>query len=150
MNSGLMQVMVPLIMNGVLLVLGLLMLREFRIAMLSIRALRWRLTEGNLENWSDSSEATANTLRYSYVVEGEEYHSELLGYGYPPDKLQIIARSELKAVLEKAPEVVVYYDPRKPEVSVLMNGFKVFHAFRMLLIFLFLLALWGVIWTMVS
>ena len=75
-----MPFMVPLIMNGVLLVLGLLMLREFRIAMLSIRALRWRLTEGNLENWSDSSEATANSLRYSYVVEGEEYHSELLGY----------------------------------------------------------------------
>lgn len=142
--------MVPLIMNGVLLVLGLLMLHEIRIAMMSIRALRWRFANGNLENWSGGSETAAATLRYSYLVEGEEYHSEQLAYGYPPDALQVIARKELKTVLEKAPEVVVYYDPRKPDVSVLMNGFKVFHALRMLLILLFFGSVWAAVWVLGS
>jgi|GEM_PF-2876675 len=146
--------MVPLIMNGVLLVLGLLMLREFRTAMLSIRALRWRLTEGTLENWSAHSGTKANSpasaLSYSYVVEGEEYRSGQVGYGYPPDAIELIARNELKAVMAQAPEVVVYYDPRKPDVSVLMNGFKVFHALRMLLIVLFFLTVWIALWLAVS
>jgi len=142
--------MVPLIMNGVLLVLGLLMLHEIRIAMMSIRALRWRLTEGHLENWSNRSELTTETLRYSYVVEGESFQSEQLGYGYPVDALQIIASKELTTVLEKAPEVVVYYDPRKPDVSVLLNGFKVFHALRMLLILLFFGSVWAAVWVLGS
>ena len=83
-----MPFMVPLIMNGVLLVLGLLMLREFRIAMLSIRALRWRLAEGNLENWGVQSQPTVDNLKYSYVVEGVDYSSDQMGYGYPTQALQ--------------------------------------------------------------
>ena len=79
-NSGLMENMVPLLLNGVLLVLGLLLLREFRIAMQSIRALRWRITQGTLAAEDPSPEPsdgelkapaqTLRSLRYSYTVEG--------------------------------------------------------------------------------
>jgi len=135
--------MLPLILNGVLLVLGLLMLREFRIAMLSIRALRWRSTSGELANETNSSETPGESLQYSYSVEGEDYQSQQLGFGYPTGTGEVLGRTELVRVLANAPSVTVYYDPRRPDVSVLMNGFKLFHALRMLLILIVLLGLWG-------
>jgi len=149
-----MEFMVPLLLNTVLLVLALVLLREFRIAMLSIRALRWRLTPGNLEQLSETPkqvegelQAPAKThrdssVRYNYVVEEQEYRSEQVAYGYPPEAFRMLAQSDLQQALENAPEVTVYYDPRKPEVSVLMNGFKRFHAARMLLILVVFIVVW--------
>jgi len=136
--------MLPLLMNGVLLVLGALMLREFRIAMLSIRALRWRSTTGTLTDTLGDGHGTGTTegLTFSYRVDDENYSSQLVGYGYTDQLGRIIARGDLGKVLKNAPTVDVYYDPRQPEISVLMNGFKTFHALRMLIVLVLFVAVW--------
>ena len=115
-------------------VAGLLLVREFRFAMTSIRTERWRSTTGTLENADDASAAVSANARYSYSyqVDDQSYRSKHIGFGFPDNFADLVAKSEIARINAAAPNVEVFYDPRKPDVSVLVRGFQPYHAVRML------------------
>ena len=129
-----------------LVVLGLVLLREFRLSMTSIRTERWRRTPGILVAYDSNSRdgdfevvSPERDLEYTYEVEGAEFQSNHVGYGFPTTGWEYLARDAVDIVTAGAPEVTVYYDPRKPEESVLICGYQRFHLFRLLPCLLLLL-----------
>ncbi len=122
------------LLYGFLGLVAWLLVREFRFAMRSIRAERWRRVEGRVLD--DAAEG----LRYAYSVETEDYRSEVIGFGLPVIAQQLLAGSVMRKTLSDAPTVTVYYDPRNPVDSSLIAGFQGFHGLRIGLVGLVLLA----------
>lgn len=117
---------------------GLLLLREVRLAMASIRAQRWRTAAGFLvdrglssRDVQDAEGFSLKGLRYGFSAEGKDYRSSQLGFGYPAAAERIFARRVIDSVLVNAPAVEVFYNPRNPDISVLVRGFLPFHMARL-------------------
>lgn len=112
------------LMYAVVAGLAWLLVREFRFAMRSIRAERWRRVEGRV------IEGGGDGLQYAYSVEAEDYSSEVIGFGLPVVAQQLLAGSVMRETLNDAPNVTVFYDPRNPVDSSLIAGFQSFHGLR--------------------
>ena len=96
----------------------------------SIKASGWKHTTGrvissdveeifydDLEGGSGSEDKVI--VRYKYKVQGQQYESGRIVFGYESGNL----RKKFVA----ASEVRVFYDPLKPENSVLLTGIQGFH-----------------------
>jgi len=126
-----MSSVIGVLLYGVVAVLAWLLLREFRYAMRSIRALRWRRVEGRIvEKGSEASGADSEELQYAYSVEAEDYRSDVVGFGLPGFAQKLLAGGVIRETLSDAPAVTVFYDPRNPVDSSLIAGFQGFHGLR--------------------
>lgn len=128
--------MMSIVIKCLVVILGLFLLRELYFSMASIRALRWRSVQGKIEKWDmgtepDESLTFVRNLEYKYSVQGKDYQSSTIGYGFPFEVEQFYARKALNEVLADAPALTVYYDPTNPNLSVLIRGFRRFHAARL-------------------
>ena len=130
-----------LVIKAVFIILGLALLREIRLSMSSIRAERWRRAEGLLENAAEKPHDSLQTdIEYNFAVDGENYSATRIGFGFPLRLTELIAKKEFANVMAQAPELTVYYDPRNPNKSALLAGFKPFHAIKIVpLLILFML-----------
>ncbi len=131
--------------------LVVLLLREFRFAMRSIRALRWRKVAGLLAHEDTGSgdqtegpEFERGRIRYSYTIDEKDFSSNCVGFGFPYRNERLVARGVRDSLLSGAPNLTVFYDPRKPEDSVLIAGFQRFHAVKTGVLLFTLLILFGV------
>jgi len=133
-----------LLIYALVAIAGFFLVREFRFAMTGIRTERWRMTDGTLAG--DDTQVSAGSIpaaaavRYQYTAEGGDYTSSQIGYGFPTAFPKSVSDRFLRPVLSQAPAVKVYYDPRKPEVSVLITGFQPYNALRMAPLVVLLLA----------
>jgi len=119
------------LLYGVMALFVWLLVREFRFAMRSIRAERWRRVKGRVIEAQGQALADApQELQYAYSVEAEDYRSAVIGFGLPGVAQQLLAGSVLRETLSDAPMVTVYYDPRNPVDSSLIAGFQSFHGLR--------------------
>lgn len=103
----------------------------------SIAATRWRTTEGNLLKWNmeidgdSDGDLVVNELIYTYKVNGKEFQSDRVGFGYP--KKSGYSHSAMDDVLSESPKVNVYFNEANPKLSTLIVGFKQYHAFKLMI-----------------
>ena len=71
-------------------------------------------------------------LVYKHEVKRKEYESNLIGYGFPMNMSVLYVDKTLNNIFETAPNLKVYYNPKKPDVSVLTAGLKMYHVVKML------------------
>jgi hypothetical protein len=123
------------------LILVALLAHDVVNAIRSHYAARWRSTPGRLKRWDIQSDVDAEDTRivikdleYTYCVGGQNYESSNLGFGFPTHMSALYIEKTLKALLAKAPDVLVFFDPANPKKSVLSVGVKLHHLVRILAI----------------
>jgi hypothetical protein len=113
------------------IILGLIALaaREAWHIRLGLDSLRWTHTTGTLERiWQVSNSSDSATddehavhAHYTYCVDGRTYQGRRLSYRTMSD-LPFAEALDLMHGLRKGSEVDVYYDPTRPERSVMIPG----------------------------
>jgi len=103
----------------------------------SIIAMSWKKVSGKIENWdmyfnthSEGTDLIVNRLEYSYLVSGKRYDSTRVGFGFPWITPSMFVSGTIEKVLERAPELTVYYSPKLPRNSTLVVGIKSFHVIK--------------------
>ncbi len=104
----------------------------------SLMSTLWPHTTGGLMNWEmyndPDGDLSIEKFVYSYKVNDTEYKSTNIGFGVP--RKSGYSEAALNQVLINAPEVVVYFNPRNPQVSTLIVGLKQYHLVNLFLFFL--------------
>lgn len=131
--------MITTILNFAGIIFIGLFIYEISNAIKSILVKNWPLTDGKLHKWNikaeDQGEDTARVideLVYKYEVKGKGYESNQIGYGFPMSMSVLYVDKTLNNIFETAPNLTVYYNPKKPDVSVLTVGLKIYHVVKML------------------
>ena len=103
----------------------------------SLRAAKWKTAKGKIEDWdihystdSEGTNLTINKLQYSYSVAGQNYLSSRVGFGFPWIMDSLFVGNTIEKILESAPELKIYYNPKVPSESTLVVGMKTFHAYK--------------------
>lgn len=86
----------------------------------------------------DAVNFSMREIKYSYVVDGRNYVSNVLGYGFPSWIGAEMVDGALGKVFRNAPNLTVHYKQSHPAHAVLITGFRRYHAFKI------------VIWAMLS
>lgn len=120
-------------------VLVLVLFAEILDAIRSHNAARWKSTPGKLKRWNLHYDADAEDTRivirdieYVYCVAGKDYESSKIGFGFPTRMSVLYLERTLKRILERAPEVLVFFDPANPKRSVLSVGVQLHHLVKVL------------------
>jgi len=119
---------------GALVLIVIVTVLELMDALRSIASASWPTTVGRLKAWNlrveEGSEQTSfviDNLEYTYHVHGKEYSSKNAGYGFPRRMDILWVRASVDRILRTAPDVTVYYNPKRPLQAVLSVGFRAYH-----------------------
>jgi hypothetical protein len=115
----------PDVLKYVGAVLSACILLEIVLMFMNMRASSWTHVRGELINSDVSftnSTRMEEQIEYTYKVGAEEYKSHKIAYG-SLGKIFIL----LKKFYIDEKNLTVYYNPNKPEKSVLIPGIRLFH-----------------------
>jgi len=99
----------------------------------------WQQTSGNLCKWNirteqvgDDTTLHVDEFKYTYAVNGVDYESNVIGYGFPNGMSVIYTQKTLDEVLKDSPSLKVFYNPKNPKYSVLIAGIRIYHASKVI------------------
>lgn len=124
-----------LIVSGIIFIFGFTLLCDSIYCFINIRnSSNWEKTEGSIIESKVVESSIGNSsvgqsvaykafIEYTYTINGTQYNSSRVFFG---ETLLKAKKTESKLLITKFPigeKVTVYFSPRKPKSSVLINGY---------------------------
>jgi hypothetical protein len=114
---------------------------------------KWPTTVGQVntshlstERYMDGPLSYTPEFGYEYIVAKEKYSSKRIGFLNDYSSSFFFGKSGAESIINRNPigtKIIVYYHPNKPQLSVLVPGFRpsTIHGFLILFILVFIVAL---------
>jgi len=71
-------------------------------------------------------------FKYSYSVKGTRYEGVRVSWAFPESMLEEVVKSSYYEIFKNAPNIKVFYNPKRPSQSVVLKGLRVYHLVNVL------------------